>query len=91
MLIRAVGKQSMSENITNLYYSQFPVTLFRSLQTADVVIEAQNPQYGDMPYTLQPSTKCGHPGERIHFTPNYVATIGQKKNDEDFGNPGILF
>lgn len=41
----------------------------------------------DIPYTRQ-NGLCGDPGEYIHFTPNYIATIDQESNVKKFGKPG---
>lgn len=57
------------------------------LQNADVLVDVQNPLFGDVPYTQQLGG-CGEPGQKIYMTPNYVATIGQQSNSEEFGNPG---
>lgn len=59
------------------------------LQTADVLIDLPNPLYGNTPYTQQLGG-CGEPGEKIHLTPNYVATIGQQSNLDEFGTPGNI-
>ncbi|XP_077495036.1 calcium-activated chloride channel regulator 1-like [Amblyomma americanum] len=40
--------------------------------TADVRVAAENPQYGDTPYTLQPRG-CGERGEYIHLTPRFLS------------------
>ncbi|XP_075555739.1 calcium-activated chloride channel regulator 3A-1-like [Dermacentor variabilis] len=42
--------------------------------TADVRVAAENPQYGDAPYTLQPRG-CGERGEYIHLAPRFLAEM----------------
>lgn len=52
---------------------------------ADVRVAAENPQYGDAPYTLQPRG-CGERGEYIHLTPRFLSEM----NDtiaEMYGSP----
>ena len=55
------------------------------LRQADVIIAAENPSYGNSPYTLQYGG-CGSQGSYIHMTPSYLL------NDviaENFGPIGI--
>ncbi|XP_070377420.1 calcium-activated chloride channel regulator 2-like [Dermacentor albipictus] len=42
--------------------------------TADVRVAAENPQYGDAPYTQQPRG-CGERGEYIHLAPRFLAEM----------------
>ncbi|XP_077546571.1 calcium-activated chloride channel regulator 1-like isoform X2 [Haemaphysalis longicornis] len=52
---------------------------------ADVRVAAENPQYGDTPYTLQPRG-CGERGEYIHLTPRFLAELGGSTADT-YGSP----
>nr|XP_054752473.1 calcium-activated chloride channel regulator 1-like [Lytechinus pictus] len=42
-----------------------------SFETANIIIDAANPEWDDNPYTLQLGG-CGVHGEYIHLTPNYL-------------------
>ncbi|XP_057365310.1 calcium-activated chloride channel regulator 4-like [Daphnia carinata] len=63
---------------------------WETFQTADVIVDAPNPMHGDVPYTRQ-NGQCGDPGEKIHLTPNYVATLDEDANNLQFGKPGKVF
>lgn len=63
-------------------YIALPGSFF---STAHVRVDHANPEYGDIPYTLQ-TGGCGEPGEYIHLTPWFVREInGETK--EKFGMP----
>ncbi|XP_077497419.1 calcium-activated chloride channel regulator 1-like isoform X2 [Amblyomma americanum] len=53
--------------------------------TADVRVAAENPQYGDTPYTLQPRG-CGERGEYIHLTPRFMTDMNGSIA-ETYGSP----
>ncbi|KAH6921711.1 hypothetical protein HPB50_004226 [Hyalomma asiaticum] len=55
---------------------------------SDVRVAAENPQYGDTPYTLQPRG-CGERGEYVHLTPRF---LGQMNGSiaEAYGSPAYL-
>jgi hypothetical protein len=46
--------------------------------------------YQDTPYTIQPGG-CGDPGDHIHLTPQYVATLNLTDNLATFGPAGKVF
>uniref|UniRef100_A0A0P6FLQ1 Calcium-activated chloride channel regulator 4, 30 kDa form n=1 Tax=Daphnia magna TaxID=35525 RepID=A0A0P6FLQ1_9CRUS len=63
---------------------------WETFEKADVIVDAPNPRHKDVPYTRQ-NGKCGERGEKIHLTPNYVATLDQENNNKVYGKPGKVF
>ncbi|XP_075525480.1 calcium-activated chloride channel regulator 1-like [Dermacentor variabilis] len=55
---------------------------------ADVRVAAENPQYGDTPYTLQPRG-CGERGEYVHLTPRFLGEMNDSIA-EAYGSPAYL-
>ncbi|XP_050031049.2 calcium-activated chloride channel regulator 1-like isoform X3 [Dermacentor andersoni] len=55
---------------------------------ADVRVAAENPQYGDTPYTLQPRG-CGERGEYVHLTPRFLSEMNDSIA-EAYGSPAYL-
>ncbi|KAL1441164.1 hypothetical protein MTO96_008898 [Rhipicephalus appendiculatus] len=55
---------------------------------ADVRVAAQNPQYGDTPYTLQPRG-CGERGEYVLLTPRFLNEMNDSIADA-YGSPAYL-
>ncbi|KAH6921876.1 hypothetical protein HPB50_005752 [Hyalomma asiaticum] len=55
---------------------------------ADVRVAAENPQYGDTPYTLQPRG-CGEWGEYVHLTPRFLSQMNDSIADA-YGSPAYL-
>ncbi|XP_049513445.1 calcium-activated chloride channel regulator 3A-1-like [Dermacentor silvarum] len=55
---------------------------------ADVRVAAENPQYGDTPYTLQPRG-CGERGEYVHLTPRFLGELNDSIA-EVYGSPAYL-
>ncbi|XP_075525478.1 calcium-activated chloride channel regulator 1-like isoform X4 [Dermacentor variabilis] len=70
------ARQEAKSSATNL----FPV--------ADVRVAAENPQYGDTPYTLQPRG-CGERGEYVHLTPRFLGEMNDSIA-EAYGSPAYL-
>ncbi|XP_049275848.1 calcium-activated chloride channel regulator 4A-like [Rhipicephalus sanguineus] len=64
----------------NITANMFPV--------ADVRVAAQNPQYRDTPYTLQPRG-CGERGEYVHLTPRFLSDMNDSIADA-YGSPAYL-
>ncbi|KAH9363844.1 hypothetical protein HPB48_020870 [Haemaphysalis longicornis] len=65
--------------------SQATATTASLFPVADVRVAAENPQYGDTPYTLQPRG-CGERGEYIHLTPRFLAELNGSMA-EIYGSP----
>jgi len=56
-----------------------------------VQIKAENPLYGDSPYTvLNGGLACEKRGQYIHVTPEFVANV-EGESAEVFGPPGNTF
>ncbi|KAL1441165.1 hypothetical protein MTO96_008899 [Rhipicephalus appendiculatus] len=55
---------------------------------SDVRVAAENPQYGDTPYTLQPRG-CGERGEYVHLTPRFLSEMNDSIADA-YGSPAYL-
>ncbi|XP_049275847.1 calcium-activated chloride channel regulator 1-like [Rhipicephalus sanguineus] len=55
---------------------------------ADLRVAAENPQYGDTPYTLQPRG-CGERGEYVHLTPRFLGDMNGSIA-EAYGSPAYL-
>lgn len=64
---------------------QAAVTAANMFPGADVRVAAENPQYGDTPYTLQPRG-CGERGEYVHLTPRFLANLNGSMS-EIYVNP----
>lgn len=63
-------------------YEALPGNFFSS---AHVRVDHANPEYGDIPYTLQ-TGGCGEPGQYIHLTPRFVREL-EGETKEIFGMP----
>ncbi|EFX71592.1 hypothetical protein DAPPUDRAFT_326968 [Daphnia pulex] len=63
---------------------------WETFNTADVIVDTPNAMRKDLPYT-QHNGKCGETGQRIYFTPDYVATLSEDKNNIQYGEPGKVF
>ncbi|XP_049275849.1 calcium-activated chloride channel regulator 1 [Rhipicephalus sanguineus] len=55
---------------------------------SDVRVAAENPQYGDTPYTLQPRG-CGERGEYVHLTPRFLSDMNDSIADA-YGSPAYM-
>ncbi|KAI9559825.1 hypothetical protein GHT06_013832 [Daphnia sinensis] len=69
---------------------QATASSWETFEKADVIVDAPNPKHQDVPYTRQ-NGKCGERGEKIHLTPNYVATLNEEQNHLLYGKPGKVF
>ena len=45
-----------------------------SQETAEVVVAAAHPAYGESPFTVQYG-ECGQPGEHVHLTPFFLTHL----------------
>ncbi|XP_018007191.1 uncharacterized protein LOC108664991 [Hyalella azteca] len=65
-------------------------TLQVAVQSPSVVVSAPDPQYGHIPYTLQPGG-CGEEGLYIHLTPDYVKNMRSILATLKIGAPRRVF
>ncbi|KAI9559824.1 hypothetical protein GHT06_013831 [Daphnia sinensis] len=63
---------------------------WETFEKADVIVDTPNVKHKNTPYTQQ-TRGCGEPGEKIHLTPEYVATLDKEKNVQMYGKPGKVF
>ncbi|XP_071959961.1 calcium-activated chloride channel regulator 1-like [Antedon mediterranea] len=76
-LFEATNRRAYWETITILVPKTWPANAnyilpkTESFSVANIVIDLPNERYDDNPYTQQPGL-CGHKGEYIHLTPNFI-------------------
>ncbi|XP_033120354.1 calcium-activated chloride channel regulator 1-like isoform X2 [Anneissia japonica] len=76
-LLNATNKRAYWRSISILvpkswqHKPEYEAVTSESFDRANVVIDFENPRWGDNPYTKQLGG-CGEPGEYIHLTPNYI-------------------
>ncbi|XP_071959960.1 calcium-activated chloride channel regulator 1-like [Antedon mediterranea] len=76
-LFEATNRRAYWKTITILVPKTWPANAkyilpkTESFSVANIVIDLPNERYEDNPYTQQPGL-CGHKGEYIHLTPNFI-------------------